>query len=116
MKKYGKRYIPDCGKCFKFNNRYLLTVSEDIIDRCEEVLITEKITPIGGNFLIGGKFEVKYTDSLKKKLIGSLFSNDDQIAIILNKDLGDDELEIYNLMQNWRSWFSKIIQKIKGLT
>ena len=43
----------------------------------------------------------------------SIWSNDDQIAIILNKDNGDNEM--YNFMQEWRKWFSDITHNIEKL-
>ena len=62
---------------------------------------------------IGGVFNIKVTDNIKKTLITSIWSNDDQIAIILNKDNGDSEM--YNFMQEWRKWFSNITHNIEEL-
>ena len=62
---------------------------------------------------IGGIFNIKVTDNIKKTLITSIWSNDDQIAIMLNKDNGDNEM--YNFMQEWRKWFSDIIHNIEKL-
>ena len=52
---------------------------------------------------------------MKKYLVNTLFSNDDQIAIILNKDNSDDDMKIYNLMQDWREYFSKLIKEMEAL-
>lgn len=62
---------------------------------------------------IGGVFNIKVTDNIKKTLITSIWSNDDQIAIMLNKDNGDNEM--YNFMQEWRKWFSDIVHNIEKL-
>ena len=62
---------------------------------------------------IGGIFNIKVTDYIKKTLITSIWSNDDQIAIILNKDNGDNEM--YNFMQEYRTYFSNLAKQIKEL-
>ena len=52
---------------------------------------------------------------IKTKLIKMKYSNDDQIALILNKDNSEEDLELYNKMQNWREWasyFAKEVVKI----
>ena len=49
----------------------------------------------------------------KKEIISWLFNNDDQIAIILNKDSGEEEdLLRYNKMQEWREWAGQLAHKI----
>jgi hypothetical protein len=49
----------------------------------------------------------------KKEIISWLFNNDDQIAIILNKDSGDEEdILRYNKMQEWREWAGQLAHKI----
>ena len=60
-------------------------------------------------------FHVKFTNNMKKTLVNKIFSNDDQIAIILNKDNSDDDMKIYNLMQDWREYFSKLIKEMEAL-
>jgi hypothetical protein len=49
----------------------------------------------------------------KKAIIQKKYSNDDQIAIILNKDSGEEtDLIAYNKMQEWREWASIVAKKI----
>ena len=63
---------------------------------------------------IGGVFNIKVTDNIKKTLITSIWSNDDQIAIILNKDNDSDDNVLYNKMQEWREWsgaFAKLVME-----
>jgi len=49
----------------------------------------------------------------KKHIINLRYSNDDQIAIILNKDSGDEkDLLRYNKMQEWRVWAGQLANKI----
>jgi hypothetical protein len=52
----------------------------------------------------------------KKAIIQKKYSNDDQIAIILNKDSGlEADLFAYQKMQEWREWSSKVAKKIISL-
>lgn len=49
----------------------------------------------------------------KKAIIQKKYSNDDQIAIMLNKDSGDEaDLLAYDKMQEWREWASIVAKKI----
>lgn len=49
----------------------------------------------------------------KKAIIQKKYSNDDQIAIILNKDSGEEaDLLAYAKMQEWREWASIVAKKI----
>ena len=49
----------------------------------------------------------------KKAIIQKKYSNDDQIAIILNKDSGlEEDLFAYQKMQEWREWASTVAKKI----
>ena len=46
-------------------------------------------------------------ETLKCEMIKRRYSNDDQIAIMLN-----DDKEAYQKMQEWREWSSKVSKKI----
>jgi hypothetical protein len=49
----------------------------------------------------------------KKAIIQKKYSNDDQIAIMLNKDSGEEaDLLAYAKMQEWREWASIVAKKI----
>lgn len=49
----------------------------------------------------------------KKAIIKKKYSNDDQIAIMLNKDSGEEaDLLAYDKMQEWREWASIVAKKI----
>ncbi len=52
-----------------------------------------------------------YADA-KKFVVGKRYSNDDQIAIMLNKDESDEGKLAYNKMQEWREWASVVAHKI----
>lgn len=52
----------------------------------------------------------------KKAIIQKKYSNDDQIAIMLNKDSGEEaDLEAYAKMQEWREWASLAAKKIMSI-
>lgn len=49
----------------------------------------------------------------KKAIIQKKYNNDDQIAIMLNKDSGEEvDLMAYRKMQEWREWSSIVAKKI----
>lgn len=52
----------------------------------------------------------------KKAIIQKKYSNDDQIAIMLNKDSGEEiDLLAYQKMQEWRDWAGTLAKKIVAL-
>ena len=55
-------------------------------------------------------------DSIKSRLIKLRYSNDDQIALILNKGKSDEDLEYFNKMQEWRTWAGDVAKKLMTLT
>ena len=48
----------------------------------------------------------------KKKFVNKQFTNDDQIAIILNKDESEEDTFLFNKMQEWRAWAGIIAKEI----
>ena len=49
---------------------------------------------------------------LKQKFVRWHYSNDDQIALMLNKDKSADDLYYYNKMQEWREWSGTLTEKV----
>ena len=75
---------------------------------------------IYGKFLIMGEIrtllpEIINYENLKKKFIEWHYSNDDQIAIILNKDNSDEDKVCYDKMQEWRTWAGDVAKKVLKL-
>ena len=56
--------------------------------------------------------EVRSYDDAKKYVVNKRYSNDSQIAIILNKDDSDEDALAYEKMQEWRAWASIVAEKI----
>ena len=75
---------------------------------------------VSGQFLIIGEIrtllpEIINYENLKKKFIEWHYSNDDQIAIILNKDNSDEDKVCYDKMQEWRNWSGDLAKKVLKL-
>lgn len=113
MIKYGNKMIAKAG--------YYLTSSRGrkhfALPFIEGVEYTEKKIPakvemISPGVFSFGPFQLRYTDTMKKDLVQMIYSMDDQIAIILNKE---DKLAEYDLMQGWRTYFSSLIDKMEKL-
>lgn len=51
-------------------------------------------------------------DGVKTSIIHSRYSNDDQIAIMLNKDASEEDAMYYQKMQEWREFAALIAGKI----
>jgi hypothetical protein len=68
------------------------------------------------NELLVERYDSNLTyEQLKAKIVKRIFSNDDQIAIMLNKDDSENDLMIYNKMQEYRGWASVLAKKILSL-
>lgn len=86
----------------------------------KEFPIPIKIIDEGNGFYsIQGVPKVKFYFSksdyatVKTEMIKKRYSNDDQIAIMLNKDSGlEEDLFAYQKMQEWREWASTVAKKI----
>ena len=75
---------------------------------------------VSGQLLIIGEIrtllpEIINYENLKKKFIEWHYSNDDQIAIILNKDNSDEDKVYYDKMQEWRNWSGDLAKKVLKL-
>ena len=103
----GNYIIPSVGKIFKLNNSLTFRLPSD--SEGYEVLDinTENISIISSYAFIDNKFAVKIESPLKGKLINKVFSNDDEIAIILNNDK-----EKMVFLQEWREWSSNLSKQI----
>lgn len=54
-------------------------------------------------------------EQLKAKYVKRLFSNDDQIAIMLNKDRSAEDAELFEKMQEYRDWCGTLAKKVISL-
>ena len=75
---------------------------------------------VSDQFLIIGEIrtllpEIINYENLKKKFIEWHYSNDNQLAIILNKDNSDEDKVCYDKMQEWRNWSGDLAKKVLKL-
>lgn len=52
---------------------------------------------------------------LKTRLIHLRYSNDEQIALLLNKDDSEEDALLYQQMQQWRRYASKVAHQIMSV-
>lgn len=70
----------------------------------------------GKLFLYGGKFIIITTGGtyidIKKKVIKSRYSDDDQFALMLNKDESENGAMLFRKMQEWREFASEVARLV----
>ena len=49
---------------------------------------------------------------IKTKMIKLRYSNDDQLALMLNKDNSEEDTELYDKMQEWREWSGRFDKEV----
>ena len=107
----------DAGYVLRYKNKVAFSFKDvDSKDVLETKINLENLKKIG-NFVIypdGLRDYISCTeyDDWKKKLINKQFTNDDQIAIMLNKETSEDDLLLFNKMQEWRNWAGIVAKKI----
>ena len=116
MYRVKNKIYADAGCVLKYKNKVAFSfegVNEN--DVLETKLNLENIQKIG-NFVVYDGLKDRITTSdfakLKSKFVNKQFTNDDQIAIILNKDDSEEDLLLFNKMQEWRAWAGIIAKKI----
>ena len=76
-----------------------------------KVVIVGKLVTWNNNLLACSSDELTY-EAIKTKIIKSRYSNDDQLAIILNKDKDADGQLSFERMQVWREFATKIAKAV----
>lgn len=111
----------DPGKYLKYNKGYAFQVPAQN-DVQEYELSLDDIYIEGSFVYFNNKKFIQYVDpkwtysDYKRSIITSRYSNDDQIAIILNKEDSDLDLIKYNRMMKWREFASVLANKIINLS
>lgn len=75
-----------------------------------KVEVGKKEITIGGYFIVSIK-DFSYS-AIKMAVIKMRYSNDDQIALILNKDSSEEDAFLYQKMQEWRELASYVSKKV----
>ena len=110
----------DAGYILKYKNKIAFSLEDvDSKDVLETKINLENLQKIG-NFVVypdGYRDYINCTEfkEWKTKLVNKQFTNNDQIAIILNKDDSDEDLLLFNKMQEWRKWAGIVANKIMDL-
>ena len=97
---------------FEDNGQEIQEVKTDI----EDMHATDSLIFWSENKIAQRIFKKGGYGDYKKAIIQKKYSNDDQIAIMLNKDSGlDEDLFAYQKMQEWRGWASVVAKKIMSI-
>lgn len=107
----------DAGYVLKHGNKVAFSLEDvDHKDVLETKINLENLQKIG-NFVVypdglRDYISCKSYGEWKSKIVNKMFTNDDQIAIILNKDFSEEDLFRFNKMQEWRQWAGTVAEKI----
>lgn len=121
MYEKNKKVYADTYKYLKHKTRRAVGLSIlGSADEFEEVDMTLPIAPnvVGSNFVTWENGKLAFTvselsyNAIKMQIIKSRYSNDEQIAIMLNKDLSDQGKLDYSRMQAWRDFASEMARII----
>ena len=116
----GQKIFADAGHYLQHKTRSVYALS--VKGRAEDYVERELNSPLdieisGGMVFYQDRKLALIPDrmdyaSIKTRIVKSLYSNDDQLAIILNRDNSDDDAMLYDKMQEWREWASQTAQLI----
>lgn len=119
MYKQRNKTYSDAGKYLKCGNKVSYEFGETASEITEVADTLAGFTKVGGMITWSNGFraikliENGTYDDYKTKMIKARYSNDDQIAIMLNKDSGNEEDTLaYQRMQEWREYSAKVATKI----
>ena len=121
MYKVRNKVYADAGSILVGSNKRGYVFLGELNEFSEEAISLDDMK-IEGDFLVysNGRIRELYNqnltyEQLKAKYIKVLFSNDDQIAIILNKDNSAEDSALFDKMQEWREWCGIKAKKVISL-
>lgn len=121
MYKVRNKVYAEAGSLLIGKNKRGYVFIGEVSDFSEEAIRIDDMK-VEGNFLTysNGKIREIYKpnqtyEQLKAKYIKRLFSNDDQIAIMLNKERSAEDAELYDKMQEYRDWCGLLAKKVVSL-
>lgn len=118
MYQIKNKIYADAGYVLKYKNKVAFNFRDVDIKNVSEIVINLEDMFVKNNLIIysnGLLREIKSCktyDEWKSKFVHKQFSNDDQIAIMLNKDDSEEDRLLYNKMQEWRRWSGELAKKI----
>ena len=121
MYKVREKVYTDAGYLLIGERKIGYIFKGELSDFSQEEIVLDDMR-IEGRFLVysNGRVREMYDPSatyeqLKAKYIKRLFSNDDQIAIMLNKGNSEEDDLLYEKMQEWREWSGRLAKKVISL-
>lgn len=112
----------EAGKLLVSDKFFGYTAPIEQLESLHEEDITIDDIRVEGKYLVysDGKVKQRYypeysRNDWKTAIIKSRYSNDDQIALILNKDDSEEGHMLFEKMQEWRSWASRLADKISTI-
>lgn len=118
MYKVRNKVYADAGSILIGKNKRGYSFLGEVSDFSEKAISLDDMK-VDGQFLVysDGLIRELYDpaatyEQLKAKYVKRLFSNDDQIAIILNKDKSASDAELFDKMQEWRDWCGVLAKKV----
>lgn len=122
MYKVRNKVYAEAGSLLIGKNKRGYVFIGEVSDFSEEAIRIDDMR-VEGNFLVysNGRIRELYNpkmtyEQLKAKYVKRLFSNDDQIAIMLNKERSAEDAELFDKMQEWRDWCGVLAKKVVNLT
>ena len=115
----GNKVYADAGKYLVSKDRRIIALNitgsiddydEEEINSPLDIEIKDGLIYYQNRKLICAPEKLDYA-SIKTKMIKSRYSNDDQLALMLNKDNSEEDKMYYDKMQEWRE-FSGHIAKL----
>lgn len=121
MYKVRNKVYADAGNLLIGNNKVGYVFLGELKEFSEKAIQLDDMR-IEGDFLVysNGRIRELYNpnmtyEQLKAKYVKRLFSNDDQIAIMLNKDRSVEDAELFDKMQEYRDWCGTLAKKVISL-
>lgn len=121
MYKVRNKVFAEAGSILIGKNKRGYSFLGEVSDFSEKAIRLDDMK-VDGQFLVysDGLIRELYDPSakyeqLKAKYVKRLFSNDDQIAIMLNKDKSAADAELFDKMQEWRDWCGVLAKKVASL-
>lgn len=111
----------DAGRVLIGKNKIGYSFSGEVSEFTEHLITLDDVL-IEGNYLkyFNNKIIEKYIPDLnyaqlKAFFVKKRYSNDDQIALMLNKDYSDEDSLAYIKMQEYRDWCGTLAKKVLEL-
>ncbi|MBO7467125.1 MAG: hypothetical protein J6T94_05545 [Bacteroidaceae bacterium] len=110
----------DAGNLIKGNRVIAFQVVGELNDFTEEAVYIDDMH-LEGETIVCNRGNVTWTfphtdyGAVKKQIIGLRYNNDDQIALILNREESEEGAFAYGKMQEWRDWASIVAKKVVAL-